>query len=55
MMYHFRFTDCQKCGYWDDMYRQHLANVTPIETLPPSSVEVSDVEMLEAVEQMNES
>lgn len=55
MMYHFRFTDCQKCGYWDDFYRQHLANVTPIETVPPSSIEVSDVEMLEAVESMNES
>lgn len=55
MMYHFRFTECQKCGYWDDFYRQHLANVTPIETVPPSSIEVSDVEMLEAVEQMNES
>lgn len=55
MMYHFRFTECQKCGYWDDFYRQHLANVTPIETVPPSSIEVSDVEMLEAVESMNES
>ena len=55
MMYHFRFTECQKCGYWDDFYRQHLANVTPIETVPPSSLEVSDVEMLEAVESMNES
>nr|QBA84376.1 MAG: NP1 [Porcine bocavirus 3] len=43
------------CGYWDDFYRQHLANVTPIETVPPSSIEVSDVEMLEAVESMNES
>nr|AHK26982.1 NP1 [Porcine bocavirus 3] len=55
MMYHFRFTPCQKCEYWDDFYRQHLANVTPIETVPPSSIEVSDVEMLEAVESMNES
>nr|AHK26997.1 NP1 [Porcine bocavirus 3] len=56
MMYHFRFTDCQKCLYWDDFYRQHLAGVTPPETVAPSSVgELSDVEMLEAVEQMNES
>nr|QBA84421.1 MAG: NP1 [Porcine bocavirus 3] len=55
MMYHFRFTDCQKCPYWDDVYRQHLANVTPIETVPPSPLELSDVEMLEAVESMNES
>lgn len=56
MMYHFRFTDCQKCGYWDDFYRQHLANVTPIETVPPSPLpEISDVEMLEIVESMNES
>ena len=56
MMYHFRFTECQKCPYWDDVYRQHLANVTPIETVPPSPLpELSDVEMLEAVESMNES
>nr|AHY96039.1 NP1 protein [Porcine bocavirus 3] len=55
MMYHFRFTECQKCLYWDDFYRQHLAGVTPPETVPPSSVELTDVEMLEAVEQMNES
>ena len=55
MMYHFRFTECHKCGYWDDMYRQHLANVTPIESVPPSVGELSDVEMLEAVESMNES
>lgn len=55
MMYHFRFTECQKCLYWDDMYRQHIAGVTPVETVPPSSVELTDVEMLEAVESMNES
>nr|AHK26991.1 NP1 [Porcine bocavirus 3] len=55
MMYHFRFTECQKCLYWDDFYRQHLAGVTPPETVPPSSVELTDVEMLEAVESMNES
>nr|QBY97662.1 NP1 [Porcine bocavirus] len=55
MMYHFRFTECQKCLYWDDFYRQHLAGVTPPETVPPSSVELTDVEMLEAVEAMNES
>ncbi|AEX30512.1 NP1 gene product [Porcine bocavirus 5/JS677] len=56
MMYHFRFTECHKCDYWDDFYRQHLAGVTPPETVAPSSVgELSDVEMLEAVESMNES
>lgn len=55
MMYHFKFTECQKCPYWDDVYKQHLAGVQPIETVPPSSVELTDVEMLEAVEQMNES
>lgn len=56
MMYHFRFTDCQKCGYWDEFYRGHLANITPIETVPPSPLpEISDVEMLEAVEHMDES
>lgn len=56
MMWHFRFTECHKCAYWDDFYRQHLAGVTPPETVAPSSVgELSDVEMLEAVEQMNES
>nr|AWW25130.1 NP1 [Porcine bocavirus] len=56
MMYHFRFTECHKCDYWDNMYRQHLAGVSPPETVAPSSVgELSDVEMLEAVEQMNES
>nr|AHK26967.1 NP1 [Porcine bocavirus 3] len=56
MMYHFRFTECHKCDYWDNMYRQHLAGVSPIETVAPSSVgELSDVEMLEAVESMNES
>ena len=56
MMYHFRFTECHKCDYWDDFYRQHLAGVTPPETVAPSSIgELSDVEMLEAVESMNES
>lgn len=56
MMYHFRFTECHKCDYWDDFYRQHLAGVTPPETVAPSSVgELSDVEMLDAVESMNES
>nr|QBA84373.1 MAG: NP1 [Porcine bocavirus 3] len=55
MMYHFRFTECHKCHYWDDFYRQHLAGVSPIETIPPSSLGDSDVEMLEAVESMNES
>nr|AGS15038.1 NP1 [Porcine bocavirus] len=56
MMYHFRFTECHKCHYWDDVYRQHLAGVTPLETVPPSPLpELSDVEMLEAVESMNES
>nr|AKH60195.1 NP1 [Porcine bocavirus] len=56
MMYHFRFTECQKCLYWDDFYRQHLAGVTPPETVAPSSIgELSDVEMLEAGESMNES
>ncbi|ATV81495.1 NP1 [Rhinolophus sinicus bocaparvovirus 2] len=54
IMYHFKFTPCQKCPFWDDVYRQHLANVTPIESVPPVG-ELSDVEMLEAVESMNES
>lgn len=56
-MYHFRFTPCDKCVYWDDFYRQHIANVQPIETVPPPSPlpEISDVEMLEIAESMNES
>nr|AGS15086.1 NP1 [Porcine bocavirus] len=56
MMWHFRFTPCDKCDYWDDFYRQHLAGVQPVETISPSPLpELSDVEMLEAVESMNES
>nr|AGS15058.1 NP1 [Porcine bocavirus] len=55
MMHHCSFKDRQKRDYWDDMYRQQLAGVTPIEIVPPSVAELSDVEMLEAVESMNES
>lgn len=44
MMYHFRLGEkCERCCYWDDVYKKHLANI------PTTSVstEISDSEMLE--------
>nr|AXF54186.1 NP1 [Porcine bocavirus] len=45
MMYHFRHTQCEKCNYWDEVYKMHLANVSPSETEPQ---ELTDEEMLAA-------
>lgn len=27
MMYHFKFTACNKCNYWDEVYQQYCAHV----------------------------
>lgn len=45
MMYHFALGgNCEKCNYWDDVYKKHLANVNTVF----SPTEISDTEMLEA-------
>lgn len=45
MMYHFALGgQCDKCIYWDDVYKKHLANV---DTAPPA--DLTDEEILEAV------
>lgn len=48
MFWHFRHAqDCERCEYWDDVYRMHLANVS----LSAES-DVTDEEMLAAAETM---
>ena len=44
MMWHFRHTPCDKCKYWDNVYSEHLANVTS----HPQDTEISDADMLKA-------
>lgn len=46
MMYHFRFSECNKCTYWDDVYKKHLANVDTVS----NSTEITDEEMLAAAD-----
>nr|QPO14346.1 nonstructural protein [Bovine parvovirus 1]QPO14350.1 nonstructural protein [Bovine parvovirus 1] len=47
MMYHFALGgDCEKCDYWDDVYKKHLANVDTYSV----AEEITDSEMLEAAE-----
>lgn len=43
MMWHFKNTNCDKCDFWDDVYRTSTANVSvdPIQ-------EISDEECLKA-------
>nr|WRQ19898.1 MAG: NP1 protein [Bocaparvovirus sp.] len=50
MLWHFRFTSCEKCDFWDDVYKKHMANVhydTP--------QELTDAELLAAVEEAEAS
>lgn len=51
MMWHYRMGfPCDRCSYWDDIYQQHLAKVSPdLEPVP----EVTDEEMLEIAEPMD--
>lgn len=46
MMWHFRFTGCEKCDFWDDVYKRHIANVYHE---PPQ--ELTDEELLAAVQE----
>ncbi len=46
MMWHFKFTECEKCDFWDDVYKKHLANVYHE---PPQ--ELTDEELLAAVQE----
>lgn len=46
MMWHFRFTECEKCDFWDDVYKKHMANVYHE---PPQ--ELTDEELLAAVQE----
>lgn len=46
MMWHFRFTECDKCDFWDDVYKRHIANVYHE---PPQ--ELTDEELLAAVQE----
>lgn len=51
MLWHFREGQCEKCDYWDKMYREHMANVDSSN----KSQEVSDKELLEAAMEMDGS
>lgn len=52
-MYHFSQGDkCDRCEYWDNMYKAHQAQVEIDNAMPSVSTEVSDVEMLELAESM---
>lgn len=45
MMWHFKNGQpCIRCGYWDDVYGQHLANITHTS----ADQDVTDEEMLES-------
>nr|QWQ59405.1 NP1 [Bocaparvovirus sp.] len=46
MMWHFKFTECEKCDFWDDVYKKHMANVYHE---PPQ--ELTDEELLAAVQE----
>nr|AWB14578.1 NP1 [Murine-associated porcine bocavirus] len=46
MMWHFRFTECEKCDFWDDVYKKQMANVYHE---PPQ--ELTDEELLAAVQE----
>lgn len=50
MLWHFRYTQCEKCTYWDDVYSKHLANVKS-----ECPQELTDQEMLEAASAMDGS
>lgn len=55
MMWHFsQGGACERCKYWDDMYRAYQAQVETDSQAPSvvPSTEISDVEMLSAVESM---
>lgn len=45
MMWHFLNTECEKCTFWDGVYRTTTANVTPNDD---SFQEVSDEDCLKA-------
>lgn len=46
MLWHFRFTECTKCDFWDDVYKKHMANV---HHEPPQ--ELTDEELLAALQE----
>nr|AKP16715.1 NP1 [Human bocavirus] len=49
IFWHFRNnSDCERCNYWDDVYRRHLANVSS----QTEADEITDEEMLSAAESM---
>ncbi|AVR53751.1 NP1 protein [Rodent bocavirus] len=50
MLWHFRFTECEKCAFWDEVYKKHMANV---HYDPPQ--ELSDAELLEAVAEIEKA
>ena len=41
-------SDCERCNYWDNVYRMHLAHVSS----QTESEEITDEEMLSAAESM---
>lgn len=51
MMWHFRERNCEKCEYWDDFYKKHVANVEH----NSKSQEVTDEEMLAAAMEVDGS
>lgn len=46
MLWHFRERACDKCLYWDDVYRRHIAEVKPENCHLQD--EVSDADMVQA-------
>lgn len=54
IMYHLALGgNCDRCKYWDEVYKAHQAQVE-LDKVPPSgsSTEVKDEEMLELAESM---
>nr|AYW35041.1 NP1 [Rodent bocavirus] len=51
MMWHFLNTECEKCQFWDDVYRKHIAQVNNEPAVPIQ--ELTDEEMLQAAIEMD--
>ena len=51
MLWHFRERACEKCVYWDDVYKRHIADVKP----ECSQGEVTDEEMVQAAMEVDGS
>lgn len=50
MMWHFLYTDCEKCNFWDDVYTKTVAHVDHV-----APQELTDEEMLRAAMEIDGS